>query len=181
MRDIFIQKISKTALPKLGKRRLSLPGMIFGSVIISTVIAMTSQASHPTTINIIEEKSQYSKLDSAISSRIEEIREVAFNHLCTQGCYNNENTSELKYDLTNLKPLCMNKELGKSLLAELKTEKFNLADDFNLNEYDNSAQSTLISSKISTSENQLVFTFSEREANIKVITSITPHSVAWCP
>ena len=159
--------------------------LVLGSSLLSTVLAISSQYVN-TSLDASQNNLQHSKINNAITSRIEKIREVAFYHLCEKskdkvlesGCLLN-NSNQPKYNITQLKPHCKNKTLGTSLLEGLKSHDANLADDFNLTDYDKSAEPVLITSSIKTSGNQLELSFNSKY-HTPFSTIIVPKAETWC-
>lgn len=159
--------------------------LLLGSSLLSTLLAVSSQISN-TSFESTNSKLQASKINSAIASRIETVREVAFYHLCQKNtdpgeasdCRSNH-IDQPRYDLTKLKPYCDSNTLGSSLLNALKSHKDKLAEDFNLTDYDKSAQPVLISTNIRASNNQIELSF-ESINRTPVTTIIVPKAEGWC-
>ena len=177
MRMPFQRKTSHSSCRKPKNGGYSLPEVMIGSVILASAVTMTAELSN-STVNGMQRMDQRAKLDSAIAARMEEIRETAFRLHCTQGCINEQLTKQLKYNLTTLKPLCETTELGQSLLTQLTAD--NLASDFNLTQYNPTAQSTPITTTLTASGNQVNVTLSESSTGLSVTTSVVPHAQGWC-
>lgn len=159
--------------------------LLIGSSLLSTIVAVSSQLSN-TSLDASQASAHKAKIDSAIASRIEEIRDASFYHLCEKSTVvgqENECTSDhinrQKYDLTKLKTYCNANSLGNSFLQDLANSGKGLTKDFYLNEYDASAKNTLISTTVEPSGNQLKLTFSS-DFNTHLSTVIVPHAQGWC-
>ena len=159
--------------------------MLISSSLISTVVALSSQLSN-TSLDATQASVQKAKIDSAIASRIEEIREVSFYHLCEKSTAsgkeeecNSDHINRQKYDLAKLQPFCSTNTLGNSLLQELSSKETDLTGDFYLNDYDSNATATLISTNAEASGNLLKLTFSS-EQTTQLSTVIVPHAQGWC-
>ena len=119
---------------------------MIGSVILASAVSMTAQLSN-STLDGMQRMDQRTKLDSAMAARIEDIRDAAFQHLCIQGCKDEELTQQLKYNLSTLSPLCETTKLGSSLLAELKDTsegKKDLTSNFTVNDYDSEGSTSAV-------------------------------------
>ena len=156
----------------------SLPEVMIGSVILASAFTMTAQLSN-STMDGMQRMDRRSRLDSAIAARMEDIRDAAFRHLCIQGCDNDELTQQLKYDLTSLKDLCDETNLGSSLETALTTANLGTGT-FNLRDYDPTGESIPIDSTVTASGNQVNVTLSERSTGLSVTSSIVPHAQGWC-
>ncbi|WP_156957744.1 hypothetical protein [Synechococcus sp. KORDI-52] len=159
--------------------------LLLGSSLLSTAFALISQFSNPT-INTAVNATQNSKINQAIASRIEKIREVSFFHLCEKNKYidkrdecRSDHIYQQKYDLTSLKKYCKTNTLGSSLLHELESHPSKLTENFNITDYDRTAQSALISTDIVASGNQIKLSFNSG-SDVNVSTIIIPHSYIWC-
>ena len=159
--------------------------LLIGSSVLSTVVALSTQLSN-TSLDATQISSQKAKIDSAIASRIEEIREVSFYHLCeksnTPGKENecsSDHINRQKYDLTKLRTYCDTGTLGDSLLQELASKEKNLTENFYLNDYDSNAKATLISTTVEASGNLVKLTFNSQH-NTHLSTVIVPHAQGWC-
>lgn len=155
----------------------SLPEVLVGSIILTSAITMAVQLSN-SSLDGMQRMNQRSKIDSAIAARMEEIRDVGFRHLCTQGCADAELTLQLKYDLDILRPLCINASLGQSLLTDLQTKE--LDKNFDLVDYDDTATTKPITTDLQASGNTVLVTLSETTTPVSVTTTIVPHAQGWC-
>lgn len=159
--------------------------LLLGSSLLSTVLAITSQLSN-TSIDATNNRLHTSKINSAIASRIEKVREVGFYHLCKKStheeklneCHSNH-FNHPKYNLIELRSHCKSNTLGHSLLQELKNHEAKLVEDFNLTDYDESSQSVLISTNVKVSGNQLELSFNSKY-NTPFSTTIIPKAATWC-
>ncbi|MDA9149109.1 prepilin-type N-terminal cleavage/methylation domain-containing protein [Synechococcus sp. AH-229-G18] len=151
------------------------------SVVILAIVGMMAVRISSQSMNAMQKMSLRSKVDSAIAARMEDIRTVAFGHLCTQGCDDEEVGQKLIYDTISLETLCENKTLGVSLLAALSTDGISLVGNFNLTDYDQTADSIQINSSVEAIENEIEVELSESITNTKVMSTIVPHAHGWCP
>ena len=156
----------------------SLIEVMIGSVILASAVTMTAELSN-STVNGMQRMDQRARLDSAMAARVEDIRDAAFRHLCIQGCDDDELTQQLKYDLTSLKDLCDETELGTSLKTALTTANLGTGT-FNLTDYDSKGESIPITSTVTASGNQVNVTLSESSTGLSVTSSIVPHAQGWC-
>ncbi len=152
--------------------------LIVSTVILVIVGMMAIRISSHST-GAMQRMSLRSKVDSAVAARMEEIRTEAFRYLCTQGCDDGELGQELTYNTAALEPLCENKSLGESLLEVLKTK--DKVGNFNLTEYDQSADSIPINSALIATENKIVVSISESTTNTQIDSVIVPNAHGWCP
>lgn len=147
----------------------------------SMVIQLTNS-----TTKAMNKMNEQSKVDSAIAAHLEKIRDASFRHLCNEGCENNELGQEIKYDTTTLIPLCNGGEgngLGNHLLSALTSSGLN-PSNFNVQDYDSTAESLTISSQIEEDQdnpNLLNVTLSVSELSKQVETTIIPNAQRWCP
>ena len=159
--------------------------LLLGSSLLSTAFALMSQFTY-TSIDKGVSTTESLKVNKAIASRIEQIREVSFFHLCEKSkdignedeC-RSDHIYQQKYNLSSLKQHCQSNTLGSSLLAKLENHPSKLADNFNLTDYDKTAQSAVISTDIVASGNQLKLSF-DNGKDVKISTIIIPHSHIWC-
>ena len=174
----FRNKKPNTSSRTFASEGFSLPEVMIGSVILASAVSMTAQLSN-STLDGMQRMDQRARLDSAMAARMEDIRDAAFKHLCIQGCDDAELTQQLKYNLTTLRPLCETTELGDSLKTALTASNLGTGT-FNLTEYDPSAESTPISSTVTSSGNLVNVTLSESSTGLSVTTSVVPHAQGWC-
>lgn len=159
--------------------------LLLGSSILSTVIALTTQLSN-NSFNQASNTNQRSKVNEAITSRIEELREASFLHLCEKSqAIGKENEcrpnhiSQPRYDLKAVNKYCKSNSLGISLLRELKNHEGNLADNFNLTDYDKKAQSELIYTEFKALGGQIHVSFNSDKHN-QISTIIVPSAHKYC-
>ena len=174
--------IKKDAGPST-QRGFTTIDLLIGSSLLSTIVAVSSQLSN-TSLDATQASVQKAKIDSAIASRIEEIRETSFYHLCEKSSIpgkedecNSDHINRQKYDLAELKTHCNANTLGNSLLQNLASKQ--LTENFLLNDYDSDAKATVISTSIEASGNLLKLTFNS-EHNTQLSTVIVPHAQGWC-
>ena len=174
----FRNKKPNTSSRTFASEGFSLPEVMIGSVILASAVSMTAQLSN-STLDGMQRMDQRARLDSAMAARMEDIRDAAFKHLCIQGCDDAELTQQLKYNLSTLRPLCETTELGDSLKTALTASNLGTGT-FNLTEYDPTAESTPISSTVTSSGNLVNVTLSESSTGLSVTTSVVPHAQGWC-
>lgn len=151
------------------------------SVVTLAIVGTMAVRISSQSMNAMQKMSLRSKVDSAIAARMEDIRTVAFGHLCTQGCEDDELGQKLLYDTISLESLCENKTLGASLLAALSGDDMNLVGNFNLTDYDQTADSIQINSSVEAIDNIIEVELSESITKTKVMSTIVPHAHGWCP
>ena len=104
------------------------------------------------------------------------MRKQSFDFLCTQGCSNDELTQALKYDLTTLKPLCAEKDLGDAFLSSLpptdKPESFSVA----------AIPPVTVEVTYTAQQNRLHVSYAAAtNPDMVVSTTLVPHAQGWCP
>ena len=182
-------RISKALIKKFAvaspQKGFTTIDLLIGSSLLSTIVALSSQLS-TTSLDASQASAHKAKIDSAIASRIEEIREASFYHLCEKSTVTGQENecspdhiNRQKYDLTKLETHCSASSLGNSFLQDLVGREKDLTKDFYLNEYDSNAKTTLISTTVESSGNQLKLTFSS-DLNTNLSTVIVPHAQGWC-
>lgn len=153
---------------------LSLPEVLLASVILAVVVLSSLQMTGTSILGIGRSR-QRGMVDGEIASRMETLREGAFQYLCTQGCGDNELTKTLAFDLATLKPLCSTNSLGQGLLDSLPQQ--DRPSSFTVD----STPPTEVEVAYAVSGNQLNVTFTATSVPLTVTTTLVPHAQGWCP
>ena len=164
------------ACPKQqGNEGISLPEILIGSFIL-ILVALNSLRMTTSALSGMGRSKSRSLLDVAIAEHIETSRKQSFDFLCTQGCSNDELTQALKYDLTTLKPLCADKNLGDAFLSSLpSTEK---PESFNVS----SIPPVTMAVTYTAEQNRLHVSYTAAtNPEMVVSTTFVPHAQGWCP
>jgi len=169
---------------------MSLPEVMIASFILVSVVAANMHMGNSSMKGMNSSDLRY-KLDSAMAQRIEDLRKQAFAYLCVDtpgdeaGCIEGHSNKALAYDLTALKPLCESNNLGQKLSDYITTNTISeikeLLTDFNLQDFDPSADNVAIVVAAIPSGNQLDVTLSTQAMPISVSTTLVPHAQGWCP
>ncbi|UPM51177.1 hypothetical protein MY494_05305 [Synechococcus sp. A10-1-5-1] len=160
---------------KQGNEGISLPEVLIASFILILVVLNSIRMTTSALSGMGRSKSR-SLVDVAIAERIETLRKQSFDFLCTQGCSNDELTQALKYDLTTLKPLCAEKNLGEAFLSNLpptdKPESFSVA----------SIPPVTVEVTYTAEQNRLHVSYAAAtNPDMVVSTTLVPHAHGWCP
>ena len=164
----------------------SMPEMMVSSFILATFVTLGTQLTNSTTDGM-KRTNLRSKLDSAMALRMEEIRHCAFFYLLDssllvegEDCRSHsfDLTQQLSYDLDSLAPLCSANTIGTSLSSHLSTE--GLGGNFNLQDYDDAADSEIIQATLTPAGNQLKVLLSATSIPLKIQSTIVPHAQGWC-
>ena len=172
------------------ERGMSLPEVMISSFILVSVITANMHMGNSSVKGMNSSGLRY-KLDSAMAQRIEDLRKQAFEYLCVDtpgdeaGCIEGHSNKALAYDLTILKEICEQNELGEKLSDHITTNTDSainkLLADFNLQDLDPSAENVAIAVAATPSGNQLDVTLSTQVMPIAVSTTLVPHAQGWCP
>lgn len=164
----------------------SMPELMVSSFILATFVTLGTQLTNSTT-NSMKRTNIRSKLDSAMALRMEEIRHCGFfflldSSLLIEGddcrSHNFDLTQQLSYDLATLTPLCASNTIGRSFSDHLSAEGLN--NDFNLRDYDETAESEIIKSTFTPTGNQLRVSLLAPSISLTIHSTIVPHSQGWC-
>ena len=164
----------------------SMPEIMVSSFILATFVTLGTQLTNSTTDGM-KRTNLRSKLDSAMALRMEEIRHCAFFYLLdplllTEGddcrSHSFDLTQELKYDLDKLAPLCAANTIGTSFSNHLSEEQ--LDGNFNIKDYDSTAESEIIESTFTPLGNQLRVSLSASSIPLSIESTIVPHAQGWC-
>jgi len=158
-----------------GNQGISLPEVLIASFILILVVLNSVRMTTNALSGMGRSKSR-SLVDIAIAEKIETLRKLSFDFLCTQGCSNDELTQALKYDLATLKPLCAGKNLGEAFLSSLpptdKPESFNVS----------STPPVTVEVTYTAEQNRLHVSYTAAtNPEMVVSTTIVPHAQGWCP
>ena len=158
-----------------GNEGISLPELLIASFILILVVLNSVRMTTSALSGMGRSKSR-SLVDVAIAEHIETLRKQSFDFLCTQGCSNDELTQALKYDLTTLKPLCADKNLGDAFLSSLpsteKPESFNVA----------AIPPVTVAVTYTAEQNRLHVSYTAAtNPDMVVSTTLVPHAQGWCP
>ena len=158
-----------------GNEGISLPEVLIASFILILVVLNSVRMTTSALSGMGRSKSK-SLVDVAIAKHIETLRKQSFDFLCTQGCSNDELTQALKYDLTTLKPLCAEKDLGDAFLSSLpptdKPESFSVA----------AIPPVTVEVTYTTEQNRLHVSYTAAtNPDMVVSTTLVPHAQGWCP
>ena len=158
-----------------GNKGISLPELLIASFILILVVLNSVRMTTKALSGMGRSKSR-SLVDVAIAEHIETLRKQSFDFLCTQGCSNDELTQALKYDLTTLKPLCAEKDLGDDFLSSLpptdKPESFSVA----------AIPPVTVEVTYTAEQNRLHVGYTAAtNPDMVVSTTLVPHAQGWCP
>ena len=158
-----------------GNEGISLPELLIASFILILVV-LTSVRMTTSALSSMGRSQSRSLVDVAIAEHIETLRKQSFDFLCIQGCSNDELTQALKYDLTTLKPLCADKQLGDAFLSSLpatdKPESFSMA----------AIPPVTVEVTYTAEQNRLHVSYSAAtNPDMVVSTTLVPHAQGWCP
>ena len=171
---------------RLRSSGFSMPELMVSSFILATFVALGTQLTN-STMDGMKHTNLRSKLDSAMALRMEEIRHCAFfylldSSLLTEGddCRSDsfDLTQQLSYDLTTLAPLCAANTIGTSFLNHLSEE--GLSGNFNIKDYDSTAESEIVKSTFIPTGNQLRVSLSASSIPLSIQSTIVPHAQGWC-
>ena len=158
-----------------GNEGISLPEVLIASFILILVVLNSVRMTTNALSGMGRSKSR-SLVDIAIAEKTETLRKLSFDFLCTQGCSNDELTQALKYDLTTLKPLCVDKDLGYAFLSSLpptdKPESFSVA----------AIPPVTVEVTYTAEQNRLHVSYTApTNPDMVVSTTLVPHAQGWCP
>lgn len=177
------QRRNKIITPE--SRGITIIEVAVGILVLGIAGSMAIQLTNSTT-KAMNGMDGQSKVDSAITTHLEKIRDAAFSHLCTTGCEDGESDLKLTYNENILNQLCDGGEgngLANHFLEELSNTGLN-PSSINVQDYDPTAASIPISLTITedpNNSNLLNITFEASEQNKKVITTVMPNAQKWCP
>lgn len=178
----------------------SIPEVVIGAIIIFTTMSVSARLWDSTQTGVTI-ASQRAKLDSAIRTRVEEIRHCAFfyglensailnTNIANTNCrdYRLNPNAEIVYQQSILTAECGS--LGDAFQDHLENQGAQPSDllaDFNLTDYDSTANATTITVSASAAaapfENMLDVTFSAPIGSdtFEKLTSFTPNVLSSCP
>ena len=163
-----------------------MPEIMVSSFILATFVTLGTQLTNSTTDGMTRTNLR-SRLDSAMALRMEEIRHCAFfylldSSLLTEGddcrSHSFDLTQQLSYDLDTLEPLCAANMIGMSFSNHLSEE--GLSGNFNITDYESSAESESIETTLTPTGNQLRVSLSASSIPLKIQSTIVPHAQGWC-
>ena len=181
------------ALPQKKKRQqnsrssgFSMPELMISSFLLATFVTLGTQLTNSTTDGM-RRTNLRSKVDSAMALRMEEIRHCAFFYLLDSSLliegddcrtHTFDLTQQLSYELDTLAPLCAANTIGTSFANHLSNNY--IGGNFNLQDYDSSADSEIIQTTLTPAGNQLKVLLSATSIPLKIQSTIVPHAQGWC-
>ena len=181
-----------TLLQKRGREQrskssgFSMPEIMVSSFILATFVTLGTQLTN-STMDGMKRTNLRSKLDSAMALRMEEIRHCAFFYLLDssllsegEDCRSHsfDLTQQLSYDLDTLAPLCAANTIGTSFSSHLSEE--GLSGNFNIKDYDSTAEPESIETTLTPTGNQLRVSLSATSIPLSIQSTIVPHAQGWC-
>ncbi len=167
---------------------------LVGIAILTTTVAMSLQLSNSTNTGM-RRSNRRAKTDSAIAHRLEEIRHCALFYKMKNSVKENPNepdcrllllkyTEQLNYpDTTNANAFdaeCSNNNMGSGFKTYLSNNATNITKSFNLQDYDNTADSIPITLTTNAVGNQLQISLVAESIPITVQSTIVPYALGWC-
>ena len=172
----------------------ALPDLLIGSVIMSTVVAMSAQLGNSTAKGM-DRTNLRAKTDSAIARRMEEIRHCSFFFNSAADIRENPNATDCRDFRLNLaeslhypeesdraafETACSGSLMGNELQGYLQSNSTNLLNDLDLQDYDSTAPSVTINTYTTATGNQLNVRIEANAIPLKVESIIVPHAQGWC-
>ena len=164
----------------------SMPELMVSSFLFATFVTLGTQLTNSTTDGM-KRTNLRSKVDSAMALRMDEIRHCAFFYLLDsslliegEDCRSHtfDLTQQLSYKLDTLAPLCAANTIGNSFSNHLSNN--GLGGNFNLQDYDSSADSETIETILTPAGNQLRVSLSATSIPLSIQSTIVPHAQGWC-
>jgi len=163
---------------------ITLPEVMVSSVILVTVVATSLQLTGSSITGMGRSKLR-GQVDSAIATRMEDLRSHAFEYLCATdaGCQAEHLSQELDYDdsanKTVLKNLCKTQGLGAGLRAYVNSQHSSDLQPFSV---PGTMPPTTITPTLQAEGNRLNVTYVANTAPpISVASTLVPHAQGWCP
>ena len=163
---------------------ITLPEVMVSSVILVTTVATSLQLTG-TSITGMGRSKLRGQVDSAIATRMEDLRSHAFEYLCATdaGCQDEHLSQELDYDdstnKTALKNLCKTQGLGAGLLAYVNNQHSSDMQPFIV---PGTLPPTTITPTAQAEGNRLNVTYvANTVPPVSVASTLVPHAQGWCP
>jgi len=163
---------------------ITLPEVMVSSLILITTVTTSLQLTGSSITGMGRSKLQ-GQVDSAIATRMEDLRRHAFEYLCAPnaGCQSEHLSQELDYDdtpnKTVLKNLCNTQGLGAGLLAYVNSQHSSDLQPFNV---PGTVPPTTITPTLQVDGNRLNVTYvANTIPPISVASTLVPHAQGWCP
>ena len=164
---------------KKAEKGLAMPEVLVSSAILAMTVAMSTQLSNSSMV-AMGQSERRSKVDIAISERIESLRAHAFKYECLpqSGCHEDHLTKALAYgtDLEAFKQACANKTLGNDLRDSIEAEDPDLLSSFTI-----PGTNIEVSSTVLGSGNQMNVVLHAGEVGTTFSATIVPMAQGWCP